>query len=73
MVQISERRRHHIQIAHSQGLQTDVTLITWELWKERIGRIFNKASMPMAVVQKIKDESKNWILAGAKHLAEIIA
>jgi hypothetical protein len=29
--------------------------------------------MPMAAVQKIKDESKNWILAGAKHLAEIIS
>jgi hypothetical protein len=50
------------------------TLITWELWKERNARIFNnKASMPMAVVENIKEESKNWIFAGAKHLADIIS
>jgi hypothetical protein len=29
--------------------------------------------MPMAVMQKIKEESKNWILVGAKHLADIMA
>jgi hypothetical protein len=53
-------------------LKSAVTLITWELWKERNARVFsNKASMPLAVMQKIKDESKNWILAGAKHLADI--
>jgi hypothetical protein len=60
--------------AHPQGLKTAVTLITWELWKERNDRIFNnKASMPMAVVEKIKEESKIWILAGAKHLADIVS
>ncbi|KAM0878571.1 hypothetical protein ACQ4PT_034795 [Festuca glaucescens] len=57
-----------------EGLKSAVTLITWELWKERNARVFsNKASMPSAVMQKIKDESKNWILAGAKHLADITA
>lgn len=57
-----------------EGLKSAVTLITWELWKERNARVFsNKASMPLAVMQKIKDESKNWILAGAKHLADITA
>jgi hypothetical protein len=57
-----------------EGLKSAVTLIIWELWKERNARVFsNKASMPLAVMQKIKDESKNWILAGAKHLADITA
>jgi hypothetical protein len=59
---------------HPQGLKPDVTLITWKLWKERNARVFNnKDSMPMAVVENIKEESKNWILAGAKHLADIIS
>jgi hypothetical protein len=29
--------------------------------------------MPMAVVEKIKEESKIWILADAKHLADIVS
>jgi hypothetical protein len=29
--------------------------------------VFNKANMPMTVVQKIKEEIKNKILAGVKH------
>lgn len=58
--------------AHPQGLKSAITLITWELWKERNARVFNnKATMPSTLMQKIKDESKNWILAGAKHLAQI--
>jgi hypothetical protein len=31
----------------------------------------SKASTNVALMQKIKDEGRNWILAGAKHLAEI--
>ena len=51
------------------GLKSAITLIAWELWKERNERVFNnKAIMPSALMQKIKDESKNWILAGAKQL-----
>jgi hypothetical protein len=58
-----------------EGLKSAVALITWELWKERNTRVFSnkQASMPMAVMQKIKEESKNWILVGAKHLADIMA
>jgi hypothetical protein len=55
-----------------KGLKSAVILIGWELWKERNARVFNnKASLPLALMQKIKDEGKNWIIAGAKHLAEI--
>lgn len=55
-----------------KGLKTAVTLITWELWKERNARVFNNRFAMLAILmQKIKDEGKNWILAGAKHLEEI--
>jgi hypothetical protein len=58
--------------AHPFQLKTAVTLITWELWKERNTRVFNNsASTPLALMQKIKEESKNWILTGAKKLAVI--
>jgi hypothetical protein len=57
-----------------QGLKSAVILITWEIWKERNARVFNnKEQTPPSIFQKIKDEGANWILAGAKHLAEIIA
>jgi hypothetical protein len=55
-----------------KGLQTAVTLIGWELWKERNARVFNnKAYTPSTLMQRIKDEGANWIVAGAKHLAVI--
>jgi hypothetical protein len=55
-----------------KGLQPTVILIGWELRKERNATVFNnKASTPLALMQKIKDEGRNWIIVGAKHLAEI--
>jgi hypothetical protein len=60
--------------AYPQGLHSAIILITWEIWKERNARVFNnKEQSPPAIFQKIKDESANWVLAGAKRLAEIIA
>ena len=55
-----------------KGLKTAIILITWEIWKERNARVFNKNfTMPSILIQRIKSESRNWILAGAKKLAEI--
>jgi hypothetical protein len=56
-----------------KGLKTAITLITWEIWKERNERVFNnKSSMPLEVMRKIREEGKAWILAGAKNLAELV-
>jgi hypothetical protein len=59
-------------MAVPKGLHSANILITWEILKERNGRMFNnKSSLPSTLLQKIKDGSKNWIMTGAKHLAEI--
>jgi hypothetical protein len=48
-------------------------LISWEISKERSPATNYISSIPRSVVQKIKDEGREWILAGAKHLAEIVS
>ena len=56
--------------ASRKGLRTAIILITWEIWKERNARVFNNIfATPSVVFQRIKIESTNWILAGAKSLA----
>jgi hypothetical protein len=48
-------------------------LITWEIWKERNERVFNmKSSLPAVVMHKIREVAKDWILAGAKNLADLV-
>ena len=48
-------------------------LITWEIWKEWNARVFNnKYTNPVALFQ-IRDESKEWVLAGGRHLVEAIS
>jgi hypothetical protein len=43
-------------------------------WKERNEHVFNnKSSLPSIVMHKIREEGKDWILAGAKSLAELVS
>ena len=61
------------QSASPKGLKTAIILIAWEIWKERNARVFNnKFTMPSVLMQRIKDGGKNWIMAGAKKLAELL-
>uniref|UniRef100_A0ACD5WV21 Uncharacterized protein n=1 Tax=Avena sativa TaxID=4498 RepID=A0ACD5WV21_AVESA len=56
-----------------KGLQTAIILIVWEIWKERNERVFgNRSSLPSVIMDKIREEEKDWILAGAKNLAELV-
>jgi hypothetical protein len=58
--------------AYLQGMKSSINLIAWEICKETKARVLtNKVVMPMVLMRKIKDESRNWIMAGAKHLGEI--
>jgi hypothetical protein len=48
-------------------------LISWEIWKDRNERVFNnKSSLPSAIMHKIREEGKDWVLAGAKGLAVLL-
>ena len=59
---------------HPKGLRSAIILITWELCKERNARVFNnKFTMPSSLLDKIKVEGRNWVLAGAKHFGEIVS
>ena len=56
-----------------KGLKTAIMLITWEIWKERNERVFSKkSSLPVVVMHKIREVAKDWILAGAKNLADLV-
>ncbi|CAM0883761.1 unnamed protein product [Alopecurus aequalis] len=44
-------------------------LVSWELWSERNARVFRgKSTLPSIVLDRIKDETRTWAKAGAKHL-----
>ena len=50
-----------------------IMLVAWELWNERNGRIFNNKFVPSSIaMSRIRCEAKNWGLAGATHLCNII-
>jgi hypothetical protein len=57
-----------------KGLRSLTLLVSWEIWKERNNRIFDRrgASVP-SFVNRIRDEVSLWIAAGGKVLAGLLA
>ena len=48
-------------------------LVSWEVWNERNARVFrNKATTSIMLIEKIKEETTVWCLAGAKALSSIV-
>ncbi|KQJ94352.1 hypothetical protein BRADI_3g10071v3 [Brachypodium distachyon] len=48
-------------------------LVIWELWNERNARVFrNISTMSLIIFYKIKNETRNWTLTGAKHMSSIM-
>jgi hypothetical protein len=61
--------RHNIS---QKAFRSLALLISWELWKERNSRIFNRSESPITtLVSKIKEEFSLWLSAGAKCLATL--
>lgn len=55
-----------------RGLRSIIMLVCWEIWKERNARIFeHKESATAQLLQKIKDEARVWVMAGAKHVSNL--
>jgi hypothetical protein len=52
-----------------KDLASVTLLVSWEFWNERIARVFkNKLAPPLIILEKIKRESKIWVLMGAKRV-----
>lgn len=57
----------------AKGMRSMAILVMWELWKERNARIFQqKLRSEPPLFSWIQDEARNWTMAGAKPLAQII-
>ena len=55
-----------------KGVCSLIMLISWEIWKERNARIFDrKEATSDNVFFKVRDDLGSWVLAGAKDLATL--
>jgi hypothetical protein len=53
---------------HGKAIASLAMLVSWEIWKDRIARVFrNILSTANMLVMKIKEEVSLWSLADAKH------
>jgi hypothetical protein len=58
---------------HRKGFASLALLTIWEIWKERNARVFRHKLLPTFVtLDKIKRESRLWVLARAKRLGNMI-
>jgi hypothetical protein len=61
------------QMPNRKAISSLALLVTWELWNERNARVFNnKHATHDVILEKIKREARLWVLAGAKHLGQIM-
>jgi hypothetical protein len=58
----------------TQKEQNRTTLICWGIWQERNAHIFNHVEAPssMVIAAKIREEVSNWVMAEAKHVANLV-
>jgi hypothetical protein len=57
-----------------KAMATLILLISKEVWSERNARVFrNKQASSHVVFDMIKREARVWVIAGAKHLGEMMS
>ncbi|GJN11283.1 hypothetical protein PR202_ga29462 [Eleusine coracana subsp. coracana] len=65
--------RKRIPKAHRKGFDSLVVLVTWEVWKERNRRVFQRTSRNvMELLTTIQEVGRNWIMAGFRALSDFI-
>lgn len=68
------RARSRVPPSLSRALDSLVLLITWNLWKERNRRVFDKKQKQVtALLEQIGEEADSWIAAGFNSLALLLA
>ena len=56
-----------------RGFRSLLLLVNWELWLERNARTFKRAERLVHILLlKIKEETRTWGVAGAKHLSALL-
>jgi hypothetical protein len=61
-------------IPNRKAMSSLAMLVMSELWAEQNARVFrNKFAPPFVVLDKIKTEARLWVLAGAKHLGNLVS
>ena len=59
---------------HRKVVASLTLLVTWEVWNERNARVFNNKSVPsLVLLDKVKNEARLWVLAGAKCLGNLMS
>ena len=66
----------HILHAHpgrKKALASLLMLVSWEIWNERNRRVFkNSSTLPSIILDRIKHDAHDWVLAGAKQLGHLL-
>jgi hypothetical protein len=56
-----------------KGVASLAMLMLWEVWKERNNRVFNnKRASSQVVFDRVKNEARLWVIAGAKNLGYLM-
>jgi hypothetical protein len=56
-----------------KGVASLAMLMLWEVWKDRNNRVFNNKRAPSQVVfDRVKNEARLWVIAGAKNLGYLM-
>jgi hypothetical protein len=67
------RRMSYDARINRKAMASLTMLVSWEVWCERNARVFrNKLAPSFVVFDRIKSESKLWVLAGAKCLGDFM-
>jgi hypothetical protein len=76
-VHASQSRRLSMMMEGSitirKAMSTLALLVTWNVWNKHNARVFrNKHAPPMVILEKVKKKARSWVIAGAKHLSEMM-
>ena len=59
---------------HRKAVASLTLLVTWEVWNECNARVFRNKSVPsLVLLDKVKNEARLWVLAGAKCLGNLMS